>query len=408
MKAQMRAQNRKRGTFACLLGAVVLCASVFAEESAPVEQPKEESAPVEQPKEEESAPVETPETATTANPSEKLLKQVWGGYAVFFPDDTRHSIPLENIFPGAPIDMIPALTRPKMIAADEAAYLNDGEAVLGIEINGDARAFPLRVMRWHEIVNDIIGEIPAAVTYCPLCGTSIAFDSRLDGKMTRFGVSGLLHNSDLLMYNRGADIPSLWQQALGKAVAGPLTGTQLEFLPVTHTSWGDWKARRPHTTVLSLETGHQRDYGMNPYKDYEQEKQPYFPISNLRHDMPLKTWVYGVVVHGRARAYPMAQLKTKRLTHDKLGETNLLLIVGSGDLPNARAYLRGAHSFHFKDGSLTDEKGGVWEMTEAALKGPDGEELPRIGSAFASYWFAWSAFYPHTDIHNSERNSEAP
>lgn len=388
----MTAQSRRRGKFACLLGAILLCASVLAEENAPAEQPEVD----------ESPPVETPEAEITAKPSEKLIEQVWEKYSVFFPDETLHSIPLEKIFPGAPIDMIPALTRPKMIKADEAAYLNDDDSVLGIEINGDARAFPLRVMLWHEIVNDVIGEIPVSVTYCPLCGTGIAFDSRLDGKMTRFGVSGLLHNNDLLMYNRGADIPSLWQQAQGKAVAGPLTGTQLEFLPVTHTSWEDWKARHPQTTVLSLETGHQRNYDMNPYKNYEQEKQPYFPMSDLRYDMPLKTWVYGVVVNGQARAYPVAQLKTKRLTHDKLGETNLLLIVGGGEAPNARAYLRGARSFHFKGEKLMDERDLAWEITESALKGPDGEELPRIGSAFASYWFAWTAFYPHTDIYNSE------
>ncbi len=374
-----------------------MCASVSAEENAPAERANAE----------ESRAVETPEAETAAKPSEKLIEQVWEGYSVFFPDDTRHSIPLENIYPGAPIDMIPALTRPKMLAADDADYLNDSESVIGIEINGDARAYPLRVMRWHEIVNDIVGERFVSITYCPLCGTGMAFDSNINGRMGRFGVSGLLHNNGLLMYNRGADVPSLWQQAQGKAVAGPLTGTQLEFLPVTHTSWGEWKARHPQTTVLSIETGHQRNYDMNPYKDYEREEQPYFPMSAIRGGMPLKTWVYGVVVNGRARAYPVAQLKTKRATHDKLGETNLLLIVGSGEEPNARAYLRGAHSFYFKGEQLTDERDRAWEMTEAALKGPDGEELPRVASAFASYWFAWAAFYPHTDIYDIY-NSKAP
>ena len=152
----------------------------------------------------------------------------------FFPDGVKHSLPLNEILPGDPLkDGIPALTNPTTVPANAADYLNDTDLVLGITINGESRAYPLRILNWHEIANDMLGGKPLAVTFCPLCGTGIALDPVVDGEAIEFGVSGLLHNSDLLMYDRGTDTPSLWAQAPGKAVVGPRTGTLLDLLPIT-------------------------------------------------------------------------------------------------------------------------------------------------------------------------------
>ena len=340
------------------------------------------------------------------HPKDQLRDEVKTDYILFFSDDIQTLIPLGEIYPGAPIDGIPALTRPKRIPAAEADYLNENSPVLGVEIDGDARAYPINILNWHEIVNDYFGNLPVSVTYCPLCGTGIAFDARVQGRAVRFGVSGLLHNSDLLMYNRGVGQPSLWQQALGKAVAGPLAGTQLKLLPVTRSAWGDWKAKHPQTTVLSLETAYERDYSRNPYEDYEADDALYFPVNGARKDLPAKEWVFGVLLNVNenitARAYPIQSLRGMRLVHDQIDGENLLLTVGEGAFPAVRAYRRGEYRFQMKDGQLIDVDGQVWQANETSLASPNGAELERIGSAFAAYWFAWSAFYPHTGIHNRE------
>ncbi|MEO2006397.1 MAG: DUF3179 domain-containing protein, partial [Candidatus Poribacteria bacterium] len=238
----------------------------------------------------------------------------------FFPDGVAHTIPLEAIEHGGPAkDGIPALTRPTVIPVGAADYLNDDDIVLGLEVNGEARAYPIRIMNWHEIVNDTLGGVPIALTYCPLCGTGIAFDPTVDGVALEFGVSGLLHNSDLLMYERDTDTPSLWQQALGKAVVGPKTGTRLAMLPLAHSRWDAWKAAHPDSTTLSTNTGFGRNYGRDPYAGYAKDEGLFFPVEGEKRDLPRKTWVYGLVHNGIARAYPLEEIGEDRAVNDIIG-----------------------------------------------------------------------------------------
>ena len=143
--------------------------------------------------------------------------------------------------------------------------MGDDDIVIGVTFSGESRAYPIRILNWHEIANDRVGGTDILVSYCPLCGTGIVFDSRINGKVHTFGVSGLLYNSDLLMYERGTKESSLWAQILGEAVVGPLTGTKLTVLPSVQTTWGEWKAQHPDTKVLDVNTGYSRDYGRNPY-----------------------------------------------------------------------------------------------------------------------------------------------
>ncbi|MDA1190441.1 MAG: DUF3179 domain-containing protein, partial [Candidatus Poribacteria bacterium] len=212
----------------------------------------------------------------------------------FFPDGVNHTIPLGDIAHGGPPkDGIPALTDPKVIPLAAADYLDDDDVVLGVSLNGETRAYPLKILNWHEIVNDELGGKRIAVTYCPLCGTGIVLDANVQGRSLEFGVSGLLHNSDLLMYDRDTETPSLWQQALGRAVVGPRTGVRLDILPVAHTRWDKWKSAHPDSTVLSANTGYGRNYARDPYDGYADDDRLFFGVIGERRDLPRKTWVYG-------------------------------------------------------------------------------------------------------------------
>jgi hypothetical protein len=335
--------------------------------------------------------------ADDADANEKLGRI----FPEFFPDNVRHSVPLGAIFHGGPPkDGIPALTRPNVIPAAAADYLDATDVVLGLELNGETRAYPLLIMNWHEIVNDTLGGVPVALTYCPLCGTGIAFDPVIDGVAVEFGVSGLLHNSDLLMYDRATDTPSLWQQALGRAVVGPQTGAKLTIMPVAHARWGEWSAIHPDTTVLSTDTGYGRNYARDPYAGYADDPVLFFPVDGAKPDLPRKTWVYGLIHNGQTRAYPLERFGQLRAANDVVGGEGIVVITGEGSPPGARVYQRGLVRFALAGGVLTDADGGVWQTTETELLGPNGESLRRLTEGFVAFWFAWSAFYPGTDIYD--------
>ena len=184
------------------------------------------------------------------------------GFAV-----SNATIQLDDILSGGPPrGGIPAIDNPHFIAPAEAGFLQDGDEVISVTVEGETRAYPLRILVWHEIVNDEIAEKPIAVTYCPLCGTAMVFSRKVDARILDFGVSGLLYQSDVLLYDRQTE--SLWSQVKGGAVTGPMTGTRFRTLPSTVTSWKKWRTKHPDTKVLSRNTGHSRDYAQDPYDDY--------------------------------------------------------------------------------------------------------------------------------------------
>ncbi len=189
-------------------------------------------------------------------------------------DFSRHAVPLAEIVSGGPPrDGIPSIDRPQFTAVGDATDLDAREAVLGLSIDGDARAYPIRIMMWHEIVNDTVGGIPIAVTYCPLCNSGVVFDRRVGGRLLEFGTSGMLRHSDMVMYDRQTD--SLWQQFLGEAVVGELTGTALERLPVRLEAFGHFAERHPDGRVLVPDDPSLRDYGRNPYVGYDGGDWPF-------------------------------------------------------------------------------------------------------------------------------------
>lgn len=182
-------------------------------------------------------------------------------------DVSETLVPAEQIHHGGPPkDGIPAIDRPRFVAASRAGFLEPDDAVLGIMHRGDARAYPVRILNWHEVVNDRIAGQPVAVTYCPLCGSGVAFVAEHGGTVLNFGVSGLLYNSDVLLYDRATQ--SLWSQLMGRAISGSMKGAVLTALPLAHTTWAHWRTMHPSSRVLTPDTGYVRNYDRDPYAGY--------------------------------------------------------------------------------------------------------------------------------------------
>lgn len=273
-------------------------------------------------------------------------------------------VPAEEIhLGGPPRDGIPAIDEPRFLAATGAGFMQPGDRVLGIVYAGQSKAYPVKILNWHEVVNDRFSDKAVAVTYCPLCGTGVAFAAGGVGQERRFGVSGLLYNSDVLLYDRETE--SLWSQLMMQAVSGPLKGERLQPVALEHTSWQAWRSRNPDTLVLSTETGYARNYQENPYTGYADEQGLYFPVNARSRRYHPKERVLGVEVAGQFKAYPfaeLAQLSTGKVTEQVAGRRI---------------------SVHFDA-----------EHQSARALDRNGDLLP----ATTSFWFAWYAFHPDTEV----------
>lgn len=216
-------------------------------------------------------------------------------------------VPIDKIFSGGPIkDGIPAIDDPIFLKAANAKDITDNEQVLGITRNGISKAYPITIMNYHEIINDHFGDEAIAVTYCPLCGSGIAFKTDVAGYQLQFGVSGLLYNSDVLLYDRKTN--SLWSQLLSKAITGSLKGNQLTRIPIEQTTWADWRSQNPDTLILSQETGYYRDYRHNPYAGYDEHQRLHFPVDFRSKGYHPKEQVLGINIKNQAKAYPFIEL----------------------------------------------------------------------------------------------------
>ena len=334
----------------------------------------------------------------------RLYSAIDPRFADFLYPNLPHEIRLEEIvWGGVQVDGIPALTNPQFVAGSDAAYLEPDEQVFGVEINGDARAYPLRMMDWHEMFNDVIGGVPVSLAYCTLCGAGILFDTTVEGydEPFVFGSSGFLYRSNKLMYDQ--QTRSLWNQFTGRPVTGRLAGSNIELAirPVAITSWERWLERHPDTLVLSLETGHVRDYRPGrPYGAYFASPDLMFPAA-LRDDALLqKDQVFGVRLPGGAKAWPLEAFAGGAVINDRAGLTELVLI-GDQETRTVRAYRRDGHEF--MQGPTPDRlvsKDGVeWVVTEGALTAPDGRTLDRLPGHVA-YWFAWAGYLRDAELYD--------
>ncbi len=324
-----------------------------------------------------------------------VMAQLDPNFRLFLQAGIAHEIRLEEIVWGGVIkDGIPALVNPTHLQPSEADYLVPDEPVFGVEINGDARAYPLRVLDWHEMFNDVIGGVPLALAYCTLCGSGILYETTVSGQPAPFvfGSSGFLYRSNKLMYDRQTH--SLWNQFTGRPVVGPLTGSGIELAvrPVAITSWRDWLARHPDTTVLSLDTGHDRDYTPGrPYGTYFASPDLMFPALVPDKNLAPKDFVFVLRAGENEMAWPLTRFEGGRVINDAVGDIDVVLI-GDAATRTVRAYEAGGRDFvaGYEDLALLAD-GEAWRIEEESLIGPDDARLARLPGHIA-FWFAWSGF----------------
>lgn len=265
---------------------------------------------------------------------------------------------------GPPKDGIPSIDNPSFTTIDEANWLADQSEVFIIVMDETVRIYPQSIMVWHEIVNDEIKGVPIAITYCPLCGSTVAYKRIIEDEPVEFGTTGLLYNSNLVMYDRKTD--SYWTQIRGEAVIGELAGMKLEKIPLQTMKWIDAKKRFPQAVVLSKETGFSRSYGSDPYTDYYEREEILFPVKNTQneYDVGSKTIVIGLTINGESRAYTEFDLVTQKNITDELGGQTI---------------------------NLVKEEDGFMTITNLET----GEEI----AWERDFWFAWLAFHPETTVY---------
>lgn len=283
------------------------------------------------------------------------------------PFNTKNAcIPKEHILHGGVRkDAIPSLTHPNMITAESATYLDGDDRVIGVVIHDHALAFPLRILAWHECVNETVGDSHFAVIYCPLCDSTCVFNREIDDEVLEFGISGKLYQSNVLLYDRQSNPrdESLWSQMEGRAVCGPKVNTQLKTIPHVLVTWMEWKTMYPNTEVLSNQTGYKRDYIKQYYPNYFASSELMFPIYKKDNRFQLKDEVIGIRYQGKAKAYPIKLMD-------------------------------------FTNGKILDRFAGktvTFSQTKAGDVLTDADEELEV---YHSFWFAWYAFHPHTEIYS--------
>lgn len=301
-------------------------------------------------------------------------------------------------------DGIPPIDEPVFVSASKAGFLKDEDVVFGLIHRGEVRAYPQLVLVWHEVVNDVIADEPISVTYCPLTGSTVGFTARGGGRrLSTFGTTGKLVNSNLLMYDRTTD--SEWPQILATAISGSRKGARLSEVPLVWTTWGRWKTAHPETAVLSTDTGFGRSYGDDPYGSYAPpggyytSGGPLFEVTPQSDRFEAKEVVVGVKVDAARAAIPKRSIEERRvIPFDAGGEP--LLAVWDDRLATARIFVRESdgRSLRFEEGELRDSTGTTWASTGRAQSGPlRGARLGAIPFLDAM-WFAWHAFFPGTAV----------
>jgi len=321
-------------------------------------------------------------------------------------DGLKHIVPLDKIRSGGPpMDGIPSIDNPQFVEASDANFVSDDDIVIGLEINGETKAYPLSILVWHEIVNDNVGGIPVAVTYCPLCFTNQVFERTINGQQVEFGTSGKLYNSNLVMYDRLTE--SYWSQALGTAIVGELAGDELKKIPFDVITWKDWKTLHPNSLVLTTDTGHLRPYGVDPYGSYYTDPRILFPVENKDDRLPPKTLIVGFHQGNIYKAYRQNDIESSHVINDVIFDKSILLI--SQFSGNARAFDRTVNDqvleFEYLDGKLVDlQTQSKWSYEGIAISGPlEGMELTRM-AIDPGFWFEWVAFHPDTDLFGDARS----
>ncbi len=318
-------------------------------------------------------------------------------------------IPENEIFDGGPgRDGIPALENPELDDAGSAGHLEPGDLVIGIYVNNEARAYPHKILDWHEIINDDIENESFAVTYCPLTGSGIGWNRNLSDGNTTFGVSGLLYNSNLIPYDRQTG--SNWTQMGMTCINGSLAGEHAENYPLVETTWETWQELYPNTRVVSTRTGYDRNYGNYPYGNYKTDDFfLLFPVGYVDRRLPLKERVLGVVINKRATIFQFEKF-TETITVLNLDIDGVpIVVVGSREYNFAVAFERSSFNDSLLEFSslesrfpsvMVDNSGTTWDLFGNALDGEFQGEVLVPTKSFIAYWFAWGTFYIGADIYD--------
>ncbi len=369
-----------------------------------------------------SEPTETREPVVVVSPIEPSPPDITVSGLAMFGGETIDGAPAPLVdfdeirSGGPPPDGIPSIDEPAFIRASDVDFLAENEPVLAVDIDGDIRAYPVQILMWHEIVNDTVGGIPVAVTYCPLCNSALAYDRRIDDRVMEFGTSGLLWNSALVMYDRQTE--TLWSHFTGEGIVGELTGVELEVFPVATVPWGLWRDANPDGLVLSRETGFDRDYGRNPYPGYDDvNSQPFLFEGEVDGRYTAMTRIVGVERGDEALGVPLVTLRDQRVMTATLAGTDLVVfwvpgtasaldagdVAGGDDIGASGVFIHEVdeQSLTFTadgDGFVDDQTGSVWNLLGRAVAGPLAgsrlEAVPHVDT----FWFAWSAFRPDSAV----------
>jgi len=326
--------------------------------------------------------------------------------------DNFWDIPQNQVFDGGPgKDGIPALENPILTSVSEATYLSDQDLILGYKNGEQVIAYPHPILDWHEIINDKINGHAFAVTYCPLTGTGIGWERVIDGQETTFGVSGLLFNSNLIPYDRNTD--SNWSQMRLDCVNGELRGTEIITFNLVETTWGTWKEMYPDSRVVSIQTGHSRNYERYPYGDYRTNNNNLiFPFSPTDTRLEAKERVFGIIGDLQVRAYRFASFEGGTLLYEDELNGEPIVVTGNKDRNFIISFYRklddgttlnlSVDEAQFDTASssvlLTDDEGNQWDIFGEAISGPRMGQKLKPTRSFLGYWFSWGAFYPGIEI----------
>ncbi len=369
------------------------------------------------------APSSTPSAGVSSSIGFHTDADVPGPDNLPAPGGAKPLVPLSNVISGGPPpDGIPPIDHPKFTSPAAATFLASNEPVLSVTYGGQTKAYPLQILTFHEIVNDTIGGTPITVTFCPLCNTGIAFlRPTIRGHLLDFGTSGKLYDSNLLMYDR--QTWTLWSQAIGEAVAGPLTGTKLTFASAQVLSWSDWRDANPDGLVLSRDTGFSRPYGQNPYQGYDDTtSRPFLFLGKPDPRLPPAEHVIGIDLAGKTVAFPFTSLARASVdgwtaVNSTVGGETVAVFWAKGtasaldaaqvaqgkDVGAATAYVPRTGdrnlTFEVRGGAIVDtETGSQWNLSGIAVSGKlEGTQLMPV-VATNSLWFDWAAFHPDTAI----------
>ena len=319
-------------------------------------------------------------------------------YWWFYPG-MKHTIRLDEIvWGGVKVDGIPPLEHPRFIEAGEAAYLDRTDVVFGIFLNGEAKAYPKRILAWHELFNDTVGDMEVTCAYCTLCGSAVLYDQRIGSRQFDFGTSGFLYRSNKLMYDR--QTRSLWSALEGVPVTGKLVGSELKLkrLPIVTTTWSAWRKSHPRTRVLSLETGHRRDYGEGvAYRAYFATQSLMFPVRYRDKRLNNKQEVLALLLEGEAVAYDTAFLDKTPLYHDRVGSQPVVILTDRSGANRVYDATGVTFSRWNRKAKLSDSRGQRWKVSEEALTNRAGKKRLRL-PAHRAFWFGWHNQFPKSRL----------